>query len=217
MTLNNDKLEKFHLTNHHFPVCMNTNTPCFCGSKANFSSCCQPYINKEKHVETAEQLMRSRFSAYAIGNAQYIFDTYAKTSQAEQSVKEIKEWSESCFWIALSIYPLAKTINKTTEQFVEFSAFYVSNNTLCELREKSRFILEECKATSIMQTSTNNNTDTNNMENSTSKQWRYIDGDIIAHNELTKIKRNDLCPCNHYPSAWQVNKGKKFKRCCGSN
>lgn len=195
---------------------MNANHPCFCGSNSSFSSCCQPYINKDKHVQTAEQLMRSRFSAYAIDNAQYIFETYATVSQVEQSVKEIGDWSKSCVWIALNIYPLAKSVNKTSEQFVEFSAFYVTNNTLCELREKSRFILEECKTTSIMQTPTENSAEKVDMTNNIIKQWRYIDGDIIAHNELAKIKRNDMCPCNHYPTAWQKNKNKKFKRCCGS-
>jgi hypothetical protein len=41
---------------------------------------------------------------------------------------------------------------------------------------------------------------------------------IIAHSELATIKRNELCPCNHYPTAWQVKKSKKdkkFKHCCG--
>ncbi|PCI55836.1 MAG: SecC motif-containing protein [Gammaproteobacteria bacterium] len=181
---------------------------CFCGSNFNFSSCCQPYINKEVQVQTAEQLMRSRFSAYAIGNAQYIYDTYAKSSRAEQSVEDIDDWSKSCLWIALKIYPIANSVNNTTEQLVEFSAFYITNNTLCELREKSRFILEESIAT-------NSTVKEKATLNSPLKQWRYIDGDIIAHSELTMIKRNELCPCNYYPTAWQSKKGKKFKHCCG--
>jgi SEC-C motif-containing protein len=167
--------------------------PCFCGSNVDFSSCCQPFINKEQQVKTAEQLMRSRFSAYTIGNAQYIFDTYAKSSQKSQSIKDIDDWSKSCQWIALNIYSTIENENNSTEQFVEFSAFYITQNTLCELREKSRFILED----------------------SPLKQWRYIDGDIITHSELSTIKRNALCPCNQYPTSWQIKKGKKFKHCCG--
>jgi SEC-C motif-containing protein len=184
--------------------------PCFCGSNCDFSSCCQPFINNEVPVQTAEKLMRSRFSAYVLGNAQYIYDTYAKSSQAAQSVNDIDDWSQSCLWIALKIYPGANSVsseNKTTEQFVEFSAFYITDNTLCELREKSRFILEECtRANTVIMGSA---------LNFPIKQWRYIDGDIIAHNELVDIKRNALCPCNNYPTKWQPKKGKKFKHCCG--
>ena len=192
--------------------------PCFCGSNRDFSSCCQPYINKEAPVQTAEQLMRSRFSAYALGDAQYIYDTYAKSSRAAQSVKDIDDWSQSCLWIALKIYPSANSVsnlNKATEQFVEFSAFYITDNTLCELREKSRFILEE---STIVHTTANTTANTVTMNSTLDvplKQWRYIDGDIIAHSELANIKRNELCPCNNYPTTWKTKKGKKFKHCCG--
>ncbi|NQY86152.1 MAG: SecC motif-containing protein [Colwellia sp.] len=189
-------------------ISVNTTQSCFCGSNFDFSCCCQPYINKELAVQTAEQLMRSRFSAYAIGNAQYIYDTYAKSSQAEQSVEDIGDWSKSCVWIALVIHPLANSVNNATEQLVEFSAFYITNNTLYELREKSRFILEhgiECDIEEKKESTFNTQL----------KQWRYIDGDIIAHSELATIKRNEFCPCNLYPTAWQSKKGKKFKHCCG--
>lgn len=190
----------------------NINQPCFCGSNVDFSSCCLPYINREMPAETPEQLMRSRFSAYAFGNAQYIYDTYATSSQTAQSVKDIDDWSQSCIWIALKIYPIANSSNNETEKFVEFSAFYLTDNTLCELREKSRFILEEDITTSI---SANIEIKEGSDFNRQLKQWRYIDGDIIAHSELANIKRNELCPCNNYPTTWKLKKGKKFKHCCG--
>ena len=191
---------------------VNVKQPCFCGSNINFSSCCLPYINKEVPAQTSEQLMRSRFSAYAFGNSQYIYDTYAKSSQTAQSVKDIDDWSKSCVWIALKIHPTAGKLNKVTEQFVEFSAFYITDNTLYELREKSRFILEENITTSISASIEIKECSDFNRQ---LKQWRYIDGDIIAHSELANIKRNELCPCNNYPTTWQLKKGKKFKHCCG--
>lgn len=197
---------------------MNSIKRCFCGSESNFSSCCQPYINQELPVKTAEQLMRSRFSAYADGNAQYIYDTYAKSSQKAQSLKELDEWSKSCVWLALKIHPVTNNANISTEQYVEFSAFYITNNTLCELREKSRFVLEESTLgeQGVLEKGTDKATLNHAITPSTKlRQWRYIDGDIIAHSELATIKRNELCPCNHYPTAWQPKKGKKFKHCCG--
>lgn len=179
---------------------------CFCGSSETFANCCQPFIT-EQHgsrifPKTAEQLMRSRFSAYASGNSQYIYDTYAKTSQVLQTVKDIEEWANACVWIALQIHNTKPnshvTTNDSSEHFVEFSAFYINDNRLFELQENSRFIRET--------------TDEKNPQN---KQWRYIDGDIIKHSELSDIKRKDLCPCNHYATSWSAKKGKKYKQCCG--
>lgn len=189
---------------------VNTIQPCFCGSNIDFSTCCLPFINKEVPAQTPEKLMRSRFSAYAYGNAQYIYDTYAKSSQTAQSVKDIDDWSQSCVWIALEIYPIADSSNNAAEQFVEFSAFYITDDTLYELREKSRFILEENMPPAITA-----NVKEKSTINAPLKQWRYIDGNIIAHSELSSIKRNEICPCNNYPTTWQVKKGKKFKHCCG--
>jgi len=207
---------------------MLSNQQCFCGADQSFSSCCQPFINRETNQktnlltfpETPEQLMRSRFSAYVTGNSQYIYDTYAKSSQASQSVKEIDEWSKACTWIALEIHSTSpdNTDSKVlTEQFVEFSAFYISDDTLCELRENSRFVLEAaiCDGITGDGTGEENTSDKNNTEiDHQALQWRYIDGDIINHSELATIKRKDLCPCNNYPTSWSVKKGKKFKQCC---
>lgn len=183
---------------------MSLNQKCFCGSDQQYSYCCLPFIRKEIQPKTAEQLMRSRFSAYVVANGQYIFDTYAKSSQAAQSVQEINDWSESCKWIALQIHAASDiTITDSVEQFVEFSAFYITDDTLCELRENSRFVLESAVVVT--------GTESEKHE----QQWRYIDGDIIKHDELTKVKRKELCPCNSFSTAWTIKKGKKYKQCCG--
>jgi len=196
-------------------ITMYSKQACFCGSTLLFTQCCQPLITQYKHAQTAEQLMRSRFSAYAAKTYQYIFDTYAKKSQNSLSLEDIQNSAEGSHWFALLIYKNEK-VDKNEEneivsteesiQFVEFSAFYIADDNVYEMREKSRFVLE----VSDRQTNSNN------------KQWRYVDGDIIKHsqissqldNQLTKITRNQLCPCNHYPSAWTEKKAKKYKQCC---
>ncbi|WP_019027710.1 YchJ family protein [Colwellia piezophila] len=155
---------------------------CPCGSTVLFNACCQLFITQKNYPTTPEQLMRSRFSAYAIKDARYIFDTYGATQRLSQSVSDIQSWADECLWLALVIHESSSTT-------VEFSAYYVVDNTVCELREKSNFALEEGR-------------------------WRYIDGNISKHNEIAKIKRNDICPCNNYPTAWSAKKGKKFKHCC---
>ena len=155
---------------------------CPCGSTLLFDDCCQRFIAQNSFPKTPEQLMRSRFSAYATKNGQYIFDTYGVTQRSAQSVNEIQTWAEECIWLALKIH-------QSDQTSVDFSAYYVVDNTLCELREKSNFTLEQGK-------------------------WRYIDGNVTVHNEIKKVKRNEPCPCNNYPTAFTVKKGKKFKHCC---
>lgn len=194
---------------------MLTSHQCYCGANKSFAHCCQPFIEptENPHVfpQTPEQLMRSRFSAYVIGKNQYIYDTYAKKSRVLQSIADITAWGESCTWVALQIHSNTMLKNKhestLPEQFVEFSAFYITDNTLFELRENSRFIIEAPLF--------DNNEEKEAETQSSNVQWRYIDGDIIKHDKLIKIKRNDLCPCNIYPTAWSIKKGKKFKQCCG--
>ncbi|WP_057831771.1 YchJ family protein [Colwellia sp. TT2012] len=158
---------------------------CPCGSTLLFNACCQLYITQQQQPSTAEQLMRSRFSAYATKNGQYIFATYSAAQQLKQSVREIQGWADECLWLALKIHASSKNT-------VEFSAYYVVDNTLWELREKSNFTVEK-------------------------KQWRYLDGDITEHNQIKKIKRNEICPCNQYATAWSAKKGKKFKQCCAKS
>jgi SEC-C motif-containing protein len=151
---------------------------CPCDSKATFATCCQPIIEKHCKAQSAEQLMRSRYSAYATQNADYIFTSYANISQQEQSINEINTWAKQCKWIKLEIIDSQTDALAAT---VEFSAYYLQKSTLYQLHEKSRFIVEN-------------------------NEWRYLDGDIITHQEITKVKRNDPCPCL---------RRKKFKLCCG--
>ena len=157
---------------------------CPCGSTLLFNNCCQLYISHKKNPSSPEQLMHSRFSAYAIKGGQYIFDTYDSASQLKQSVDEIQSWADECAWIALKIH-------EAKQEIVEFSAYYIIENTLYELRERSNFALEQ-------------------------GLWRYIDGDITGHTEIKSIKRNEICPCNDFPTAWSAKKGKKFKHCCAT-
>ena len=47
---------------------------CPCGSELSYAECCEPVIKGEKAAETAEQLMRSRYSAYVKTEIDYLLD-----------------------------------------------------------------------------------------------------------------------------------------------
>ena len=48
--------------------------PCPCGG-GEYSRCCGPLHRQERRAETAEQLMRSRYSAFAKGEVDYLLHT----------------------------------------------------------------------------------------------------------------------------------------------
>lgn len=181
-------------------------SPCFlcpCGSNSHYENCCFLIINGSKKADSPKQLMRSRYSAYAMNNAQYIFNTYAKTTRIEQSIAEIKSSASSCQWIKLNVQHCSDWNN--SEQLVnpplptvEFDAYYLTGNKVYQLSEKSRFIKEisDDEGQSIEE-----------------YKWFYLNGDIIKHSEIDTIKRNDLCPCQNNQN--KENK-KKFKKCCGN-
>jgi len=150
---------------------------CPCCSGYEFEKCCDDYLNKNIHPEFAEQLMRSRFTAYALNNAPYIVRTYVQNEQPNLNVKDIEQWAKENKWIKLTVHQTNYTIQPV---IVEFSAFYINNNQLIEMREISNFVKEE--------------------------QWKYLNGEIIKHDVVLSLSRNDICPCNS---------GKKYKKCCG--
>ncbi|QBY03015.1 hypothetical protein E2K93_00900 [Thalassotalea sp. HSM 43] len=152
---------------------------CPCGSQQELDHCCQAIITGAKQANTAEQLMRSRFTAYALGDSKYVANTYAAAKQAENSEADIKAWMDETVWLSLNVEQTDYTDN--TYHYVQFVVRYLHGEQLCEMRENSRFLQEN-------------------------GSWRYLDGDIINHDVVKTIGRNEPCPCLS---------GKKFKRCHG--
>jgi SEC-C motif-containing protein len=140
---------------------------CYCPNTQPYESCCNVFITKQKLPETAEQLMRSRYSAYATNNAQYILETYAKSEQSNHSIEDIAAFASFANFIKLEI-----VATKTEPEFdyVEFKAHYLADGKHCQIHEVSRFIKEE-------------------------GAWRYLDGQLYDVPEL-KVSRNDPCPCD---------------------
>src|SRR5947208_1479091 len=55
------------------------NEPCPCHSKKKYKKCCGP-AHGGTPAPTPEALMRSRYSAYVLGLAEYVLDTTSKDS-----------------------------------------------------------------------------------------------------------------------------------------
>ncbi|MBX7430911.1 YchJ family protein [Mycobacterium sp. Y57] len=55
---------------------MRPDEPCPCGAATPYGSCCLPLHLGERQAQTAEQLMRSRYSAYVVGDGDYLWRTW---------------------------------------------------------------------------------------------------------------------------------------------
>ena len=95
------------------------NCPC-CSGKL-YENCCKPFNTGEKPAPTAETLMRSRFSAFAIPNGEYLMKTTLPTKRKFHNKKDLQEWGEINEWTKLEI--LKSTLNQ-----VEFKAYYNDEN-----------------------------------------------------------------------------------------
>jgi len=132
---------------------------CLCGNKKDFSACCEPIILQTRRAKTAEELMRSRYSAYATANGSYLVYSSAKENRYEQDAPLIEEFCHSVTWLKLDIL-------ESTEDIVEFKAYYKDAQGIQLLHERSHFTLEE-------------------------GEWKYTEGKLFE----TKIQRNEPCPC----------------------
>jgi SEC-C motif domain protein len=109
---------------------------CYCCSNEIFENCCEPYILGNKNLETCLQLMRSRYSAYAIQNSDYLLATTHISERKNYSKIEILDWATSNNWQKLEIISFSETT-------VEFKAYYLdSNKKLNTHHEFSNFKLE---------------------------------------------------------------------------
>ena len=95
---------------------------CPCCSGKSYKDYCQPYHAKEKFPPTAESLMRSRFSAFAIPNGEYLWETTSPNKRQFHNKKDLQEWGEINQWTKLEI------VDKPSANKVEFKAFYIDED-----------------------------------------------------------------------------------------
>lgn len=110
-------------------------------SLLQYRECCEPYHKGEKRVLTAEALMRSRFSAFALNLTDYLLKSWHSATRPE-----VIEDQQDVQWFYLKILATESNIDPITEQkvdYVTFEARYRFDGKAGKFREKSRFIHEE--------------------------------------------------------------------------
>ena len=99
-------------------------SPCPCGGGV-YGSCCGPLHRREQRAETAEQLMRSRYSAFARSEVDYLLATHPEPDVPEQQRR--RELERSCRqtrWLGLTVLSVSAGGSGDLEGTVQFEARY---------------------------------------------------------------------------------------------
>ena len=116
--------------------------PCPCTSKKPYDRCCGPFHAGTSAPETAEALMRSRFSAYALGKVDYLIATRPEAKRAEENRDELLQYCKSVQCVGLRIVAKEKGGPGDTEGVVTFHASLQANGRRTLHIETSTFARE---------------------------------------------------------------------------
>jgi SEC-C motif-containing protein len=122
---------------------------CPCGTGESFARCCLPLHAGERQAETAEELMRSRYSAYAVGDLDYVWRTWHPRTRPSSLTPDT-----GIEWLGLSIVDVAAGGREDDAGQVEFRAQYRQGRRTGTLHERSRFAVR-------------------------ARRWFYVDGDLF--------------------------------------
>ena len=158
---------------------------CPCGSGQTYDACCGPLIEGKARAETAEALMRSRYTAFTMAAMDYIHDTLSPEGRKDYDPKGTESWARNSDWLGLEIRDTQKGGPEDEEGVVEFCAHFRHKGETHAHVERASFRRDEDGA------------------------WIYVDGESPKPEQRVtgpKVGRNDPCPCGS---------GKKYKKCCG--
>lgn len=122
---------------------MTTNCPC--GTDRPYSACCEPIISGKKEAITAQELMRSRYTAFTQVNVDYLMRSHSAKTRPIKERESIEKWAKSVVWMGLTILKTeAGEANDETGN-IEFEAMYLDNGKPEQIHENSLFQRENGK------------------------------------------------------------------------
>ena len=158
---------------------------CPCGSEKELLKCCLPLIQGKSKAETAEDLLRSRYSAFTRGDVEYILSTHHSRTRGDVKREEVEEWAKGSEWLGLKILQQDKGTANDSEGTVTFHARYRAQDKVNDHYEHAQFEKEN-------------------------GDWRFVDAQGLRSGPIVrtepKVGRNDPCHCGS---------GNKFKKCHG--
>lgn len=149
---------------------MNSESPCPCNAQQRYEQCCGPLLAGKTQAKTAEQLMRSRFSAFYLADIDYLIRTHHPSQRQADDREGLTDSVENCQWHSLQIILSRQGQAQQHSGEVEFVAYYSKQQQMFQLHENSRFVKEQ-------------------------DRWFYVDGDQLASQNPLELGRNEPCWC----------------------
>lgn len=167
---------------------------CPCGSEYTVEKCCLPIIRGKAKAKTAEELMRARYTAFALAEVDFIMDSHHPKTRGDVKRDEIAEWAKSSEWLSLEVVQTEAGKAEDNQGVVIFHAQYNAPDPSTGRPEPKhhdhweRALFEKHEG-----------------------EWKFLDAQGIQQGPIRrtepKVGRNDACPCGS---------GKKYKKCHGS-
>ena len=115
---------------------------CHCGNNKIYQACCEVFHLNNGKTDTAEQLMRSRYSAFVLADGDYLMATHHSSTRPIKEKKAIVKWAKSVQWIRLEVLETSRGTENDIEGIVTFNAYFFENGKVDIINEKSAFIKE---------------------------------------------------------------------------
>lgn len=123
---------------------------CPCGSDVEYSLCCRPVVSGEQVALDPSQLMRSRYCAFVMKDADYLIRTWHPSCGAAAFRDDISAGFAHTEWLGLTVFEHSDSETDNTG-YVSFVARFSEQGKTGTIIERSRFLKEN-------------------------GQWYYIDG-----------------------------------------
>lgn len=123
---------------------------CPCGGYSSYSNCCEKYHLNKEVAETAEKLMRSRYSAFVKKEEGYLLSTW----HASTRPKNVNLKKQVIKWTKLNVLKVKNGLEDCKDGTVEFIAEYRAGVQHGKLHEISSFVKEDGR-------------------------WFYVDGEVL--------------------------------------
>ena len=144
---------------------------CPCGSGLLLSACCKPIIDSTARAKTAEALMRSRYTAYALRDIDHLEVTLDRSQLSDFDKNATAMWARDTVWVGLKILKTSAGSSDDKNGTVEFKAYYKRDGVVRKLHELSYF-------------------------RKVDDAWLYSRGvSLQRERDASKIDRNEFCPC----------------------
>ncbi|MDF7680782.1 YchJ family protein [Enterobacteriaceae bacterium ESL0689] len=114
---------------------------CPCGSALEYNACCQQYLSGRLLAPDPAKLMRSRYSAFVMKNADYLISTWHPSCQAQQFHADLEKGFTTTHWQGLTVFAIEKG-RTPDEGFVSFIARFIDDKHPGVIIERSRFLKE---------------------------------------------------------------------------